>query len=418
MPYNFNPFTGTFDQTAVDVSSAEIPDPLTVDELTVNTLLTADHIHGNIAGSVYIHIKNTDSVQLDAGTPFYITGTVGSSDRVEIQAADSSDPSKGPAVGLLEANLEVNGEGNGVLIGEIFNYDTDTPNWSTNDPLYVANGGGLTNIKPTSGYRQIIAYVGRIQQGTGTLVLTGTGVDPVASATVSATPPTSPTAGDLWYDSDSASLYVYYNDGNTSQWVSTSVGGVGATDPQNLSELLDVDFGGTTPADKSVLTYSSGLNAWQPQAPAQYYASFRPSTDTQSVDTFYARTIDFDEIVVRSDNWPLETVNPNGYIYVPVTGKYLVTVSTRIDATTTSTRNLLETSLYSTANGYVNRADSYGYSPNSNWYYASTHMSAIISVTNTASYVCYATALFISTAGYTVGNISQDSRLNIVYLGE
>jgi hypothetical protein len=181
MAFKFNPFTGTFDEVGTG-GGGGVPDPLTLNELTVNTLLTADHIHGNLAGSVYIHVKNTDSVQLDAGTPFYITGTVGASDRVEIQAADSSDPAKGPAVGVLETTLAINGEGNGVILGEIFNFDTATPNWSTNDPLYVANGGGLTNVKPTSGYRQIIAYVGRIQASTGTLVLTGTSVDPVAGS--------------------------------------------------------------------------------------------------------------------------------------------------------------------------------------------------------------------------------------------
>ena len=180
MAFKFNPFTGTFDE--VGTGGGGVPDPLTLNELTVNTLLTADHIHGNLAGSVYIHVKNTDSVQLDAGTPFYITGTVGASDRVEVQKADSSDPAKGPAVGVLETTLAINGEGNGVILGEIFNFDTATPNWSTNDPLYVANGGGLTNVKPTSGYRQIIAYVGRIQASTGTLVLTGTSVDPVAGS--------------------------------------------------------------------------------------------------------------------------------------------------------------------------------------------------------------------------------------------
>jgi hypothetical protein len=179
------PTTGqilTYDGAGWVADDVSVPDPLTLNNLTVNTLLTADHIHGNLAGSVYIHVKNTDTVQLDAGTPFYITGTVGASDRVEIQAADSSDPAKGPAVGLLETTLAVNGEGNGTIIGEIFNFDTATPGWSTNDELYVANGGGLTNVKPTSGYRQIVAYVGRIQASTGTLILTGTSVDPVAGS--------------------------------------------------------------------------------------------------------------------------------------------------------------------------------------------------------------------------------------------
>jgi hypothetical protein len=43
-----------------------------------------------------------------------------------------------------------------------------------------------------------------------------------ASVTVSATAPGSPTAGDLWWNSNLGSLYVYYNDGDSSQWVVAS----------------------------------------------------------------------------------------------------------------------------------------------------------------------------------------------------
>ena len=37
--------------------------------------------------------------------------------------------------------------------------------------------------------------------------------------TVSATAPSSPVAGDCWYDSVDGTLYVYYNDGDSNQWV-------------------------------------------------------------------------------------------------------------------------------------------------------------------------------------------------------
>lgn len=40
-----------------------------------------------------------------------------------------------------------------------------------------------------------------------------------ASITVSDTPPASPTPGALWWDSVNTGLYLYYNDGNSSQWV-------------------------------------------------------------------------------------------------------------------------------------------------------------------------------------------------------
>jgi hypothetical protein len=176
MAYKFNPFTGDIYLDKDTITS--IPDPLVVDNLTVNSLLEAEHIHGNIAGTVYVHIKNLDSSPLVKGTPFYISGTVGSSDRVEVKAADASDPTKGPVIGLVEETLQVNEEGNGVILGEIFKYNTLGAGWSVNDSIYVAVGGGLTNVEPTSGYKQIVGYAGRIDSQTGTIIVSGNRPEP------------------------------------------------------------------------------------------------------------------------------------------------------------------------------------------------------------------------------------------------
>jgi len=46
-------------------------------------------------------------------------------------------------------------------------------------------------------------------------------VDP-SSSNASDTAPTSPSHGDLWFNSTDASLNVYYNDGSSSQWVAVS----------------------------------------------------------------------------------------------------------------------------------------------------------------------------------------------------
>ena len=40
-----------------------------------------------------------------------------------------------------------------------------------------------------------------------------------ASLAVGDTPPASPTSGALWFDSTGTQLYIYYNDGSSSQWV-------------------------------------------------------------------------------------------------------------------------------------------------------------------------------------------------------
>ena len=60
-----------------------------------------------------------------------------------------------------------------------------------------------------------------------------TGISAVARVTISSGAPSSPTAGDLWYHSTQARLFVYYSDINSSQWVDAAPfniqGGGGAT---------------------------------------------------------------------------------------------------------------------------------------------------------------------------------------------
>jgi len=82
---------------------------------------------------------------------------------------------------------------------------------------------------------------------TGTNTWTFDGVSWIATSTAAgialaygaATPPSSPTNGELWWNVNDGNLYVYYNDGNTSQWISAmqtlsipgSTGATGATGP-------------------------------------------------------------------------------------------------------------------------------------------------------------------------------------------
>jgi hypothetical protein len=68
-----------------------------------------------------------------------------------------------------------------------------------------------------------------------------------ASVTVSDTAPSSPSAGALWFNSTNGTLSIYYNDGDSSQWVVTS-GATGATGPAGPtgSTGQGVPIGGTT----------------------------------------------------------------------------------------------------------------------------------------------------------------------------
>lgn len=79
------------------------------------------------------------------------------------------------------------------ISGRLYIYyeDIDSSQWVDASP----NGGG---------------------NGAGGGTTTGTNV------TISDTAPTSPVHGDLWYDSVLGSLFIYYNDGSSSQWVVTN----------------------------------------------------------------------------------------------------------------------------------------------------------------------------------------------------
>lgn len=173
MRYVFNPFTGNFDLAG----TTAIPDPLVVNDLTVNNLLTANHIHANVAGALYVYVKNTSGVTLAKGTPVYIVGAVGDATTLEVAAADAANADKTPAIGLLETALDNNQSGHAVMFGEITGFNTAS--YQINDELYLASGGGLTVTRPTSGHNQSLAVVGRVHATTGTvLVWAASGIPP------------------------------------------------------------------------------------------------------------------------------------------------------------------------------------------------------------------------------------------------
>lgn len=95
-----------------------------------------------------------------------------------------------------------------------------------------------------------------------------------ASVTSSDTAPSSPSAGDLWYKSDTNALYVYYNDGDSNQWVGVSgpAGPTGATGATGASggagvasvyaTINNLPMTGNSAGDQAYVTANNTLYFW------------------------------------------------------------------------------------------------------------------------------------------------------------
>jgi hypothetical protein len=97
-----------------------------------------------------------------------------------------------------------------------------------------------------------------------------------ASVTISDNPPGSPTAGNLWWESDSGNLYIYYNDGNSSQWVlvtpqtnAASFGAVTYT-PQTPSAAQQVQAQQNIGLPTVMRSYLAGLTLSTPGTSANF----------------------------------------------------------------------------------------------------------------------------------------------------
>ena len=148
---------------------------------TVNQVLTSTEtgtswvdpntISAAPATLVVIACKNTSGATITKGTPVYQTGTVGSTAVIEIAPADALiSANKLPAIGLLQTDLNNNGQGNVVITGELTHFTTSPIDGvvpTTGDKVFVKSGGGLTLTKPTGEGNGIqnMGLVGKVSGG-------------------------------------------------------------------------------------------------------------------------------------------------------------------------------------------------------------------------------------------------------------
>lgn len=123
----------------------------------------------------------------------------------------------------------------------------------------------------------------------------------VIAMTTSSTAPTTPANGDLWFDTDTARTYVYYDDGSSSQWVEVGAASAAASGQDgyiqfatggsfNSASALVWDDANTELEVTGVISATGGLiTLTSAGAPTATLADGAIAVDTTN-DTFYYRS--------------------------------------------------------------------------------------------------------------------------------
>ena len=222
-------FTGTVTGTVSDISNHAIGDLSDVD-LTIVTPATGDILYYD--GADWINqpwtIGNTTDVTITSATAgdfLKWNGTAWVNDAIDLGTDTTGDYVESLVAGTGVSLSNNSGEGATptVYIGQ----DVGTNASVTFD--HVTGTYGVTTIT-TTGVPTVSAPDGTIAVDTTNdtfyFISSGTWQEVSgggASVTVSDTPPSTPDVGNLWFESDTGLTFIYYDDGNTSQWV--EVGG-------------------------------------------------------------------------------------------------------------------------------------------------------------------------------------------------
>ena len=124
--------------------------------------------------NIDIAVKNVSGDVIYKGTPCYITGSGTNGNIAGIIPADAGNPSLMPAGVIAGEEIADGEEGIGLLSGFIQGVDTSL--FESGDSVYVAVGGGYTNVKPT-GSAALIQKLGSVEKSgaNGSGVIFGAG---------------------------------------------------------------------------------------------------------------------------------------------------------------------------------------------------------------------------------------------------
>lgn len=133
-----------------ETTNFDLPYPLASDPVNVHGDIQAlaeqvDFVLQTVAIQD-VEVRNESGSTILKGTPVYISGFTS---KPTIEICDNDDPLTFPVAGITVADISDNTAGNILVSGMLNNFNTSS--FSAGDIIYIASGGGLTNIKPANG---------------------------------------------------------------------------------------------------------------------------------------------------------------------------------------------------------------------------------------------------------------------------
>jgi hypothetical protein len=251
--------------TAISTANSAVSTANTASTAATNAVNTANS--ASSAASSAVSTANTASSNASAAVS--TANTASSNATSAVNTANSA---------LSTANAAASAVANAILYDIVANVAAIPASPANNDAVEVIDSTGIESFTP------LTSIPGGFAGNSGLsvrIVYTTTGNtwtwiqyfpnDPETrylkeAVTTSDTAPVSPSDGDLWYDSVGGRTYVYYDDGDTSQWVDTSPQGSGVSDAisegDTSAEVIDTGSDGrfvvTTEGSERLRIDSSG----------------------------------------------------------------------------------------------------------------------------------------------------------------
>ena len=153
-------------------SGGSLPSGGAIDQVLTKQSATDGDADWEYPHTLYVTVRNVSGGTLPKGTPVHANDVTG--EVADVIAADASSASAMPCTYVLNEEIDNNAQGIAILTGTITGVDTSS--FSPGDVVYVAAGGGFTNVKPTgTDLIQNLGVVTKSNASTGSGVVYGTG---------------------------------------------------------------------------------------------------------------------------------------------------------------------------------------------------------------------------------------------------